>query len=95
MSGTIDKHSQITEIREIQGFLRKWGEYRKANMLDFAICSIAREQVLELALRNACEFGIECQAEYGAVDDSEEAILAEMQSYIEQAQEEITNGQNS
>jgi hypothetical protein len=38
MSGaTIDSASLVTELKEVQKYLRDQGEHRKANMLDFAL----------------------------------------------------------
>lgn len=45
MSGTtIDLNSTIKELEDIKPLLRKHGEYRAANMLDFAIGHLKRYQ---------------------------------------------------
>jgi hypothetical protein len=37
MGDTIARESLIFELKEVQSYLRGIGEYRKANMIDFAL----------------------------------------------------------
>lgn len=55
MGDSIDLISTIKELEQMQPELRKIGEYRKANMLDFAISYLNKYRNLLKEARNQSE----------------------------------------